>query len=181
MQELAHRSWYAARWPALYVLERYLAVGACPLKYGNLPGADGLSHDQFRRLGRSLQNDHVSDLGFEKLARSLARGLQSRAETVKRRVELRPVATLMPQAGQLRVRGVGNARQHFQREQPLLLLRAQLSGEIEDIVVQCCGAAVAECESHHLASSPTRAAFIDINAFSGWRPGNRAQSLGDQS
>jgi hypothetical protein len=34
---------------------------------------------------------------------------------------------------------------------------------------------------YHFAGSPTRAAFVDLNVFSGWRPGNRAQSLGDES
>jgi hypothetical protein len=96
-------------------------------------------------------------------------------------VELCTVAVLVPKAGQFGVGGISDPRQHFQREQPVLLLRAQLPGEIEDVVVEGSGVAVTEGESDHLTGRPTSAAIVDVDAFPGRGPSDLAQGLGNEA
>jgi hypothetical protein len=97
---------------------------------------------------------------------------------LKGRVELRPIAALMPEARQLGMVAISNPLQRFQREQPVLFVWPELSREIKHVVIEQLGVvAITKCKSDHLTGSPTRAAIVDVNVFACWGSSDLAQNL----
>jgi len=101
---------------------------------------------------------------------------------LKGRVELRPIAALVPEARQLGMVAISNPLQHVQREQPVLFVWPELSREIENVVLeQLDVVAVTKCESDDLTGSPTRAAIVDVNVFACCGSSDLAQNIRNHS
>jgi len=101
---------------------------------------------------------------------------------LKGRVELRPIAALVPEARQLGMVAISNPLQHVQREQPVLFVWPELSREIENVVLEQLGVvAVTKCERDDLTGSPTRSAIIDVDVFACWDSSNLAQNPRNRS